>query len=96
MADPGWLAGILDGRAGWFPESFVEILPSEENAYKYALFTSIRIAKCILIFYTFKRLTQIGFNLLKPVNIYGQGLFRLPLQCFPFNDLSKGFAVTWV
>jgi len=29
--DPGWLCGILGGQAGWFPESFVEILPAGEG-----------------------------------------------------------------
>ena len=30
IPDPGWLAGTLDGRSGWFPEAFVEIY--DENA----------------------------------------------------------------
>jgi len=32
VPDPGWLAGVLDGKSGWFPESFVEIIPPDEAA----------------------------------------------------------------
>jgi hypothetical protein len=30
VPDPGWLAGILNDKAGWFPESFVEVVSAEE------------------------------------------------------------------
>jgi hypothetical protein len=30
VPDPGWLAGIYNGHSGWFPESFVECISTEE------------------------------------------------------------------
>lgn len=31
-AEPGWLAGLINGHTGWFPETYVQIIESSSNA----------------------------------------------------------------
>lgn len=31
-AEPGWLAGLINGHTGWFPETYVQIIDNPSNA----------------------------------------------------------------